>query len=381
MNTGTDLNGPPLGAATYQGFRGAPETVEPPKLSYLLDIVDTAIPPHVRSVVDTICAEEAAAAQWRAFSFRLAAFKHIQDILWTPFYETDDFMRMFHVHYFYYESRRLLREAVLSSLNGLAAASSALARPILEFALLHNYYVRVTNARSDYGPVAKYFRDGIKPSWSTLLRLGIADSAFSRPIRFRVQQHLTGLSDSCAHPYHPRFAIGSREPVALEALMSWYLIDMILECALWVYYVNYPMLFFPIDFERRFGYNGPVGLFIDETGGCYVRRSLSPSDHSAFAQHAASLEETQDVLRSLDSHPLLTDEQIVATWNPDNGPFPGLFVGYCQTMAQLRTMRLVWAFPPEQLSGEVNPRADLESTVRSYSGWQKMASTSVRRRR
>jgi hypothetical protein len=77
--------------------------------------------------------------------------------------------------------------------------------------LLQNYYYQVIRAAGSYAPVEEYLSQGKQQK-------AIPDDAFCRPIRFRLQAHLTGLSEPSVHPYHPDFSPVQQGKSAYRAL-------------------------------------------------------------------------------------------------------------------------------------------------------------------
>jgi hypothetical protein len=112
---------------------------------------------------------------------------------------------------------------------------------------------------------------------------------------------------------------------------------MALDAALWTYYVNFPLLFHPVDVLRKFGLNGPVGIVVDAHCGHAVRASVSQDDYRAFLEYSAAQDVTRDVLEWANARPDLTDDALRAMWNADeDGPWPGAWKGYGLRIAKLR---------------------------------------------
>lgn len=314
-------------------------------------------------------------SDWLDFSWKLTALSYVQDIFAVVIQPSDDPLVWFQQYYFYYESRVILAESVLAGLNGLYTAEKALLRPFLEFTLLQNYYHRAIRDSGTYAPIEQYFAKRKHPSWGTVLRNALPNDSFCRPIRFRIQAHLAGLSESAAHPYHPDFSPiqhrGSEHGHSLEGMFFWQTTKLILEAALWAYYVNFPLLFHPVDVLRKFGYNGPAGIVVDRQCGEAVKHSLLPDDYEAFRQYSLSQQATQDVVQWVASFPDLTDAQIRATWNEkDDGPFPGLWKAYGLRMAKFRALRLATAF---RRSREQQVPEQLISDVECLAGWRRIS--------
>ena len=281
---------------------------------------------------------------WTDFKWKLTAFTYVQDVFDAMLRQTDDSLVMFQQYYFYYESYYLLCESILCGLNGFYFAAQALLRPFLEFSLLQNYYYRMLRDSASYRPLELYFKNGRVPASNAVVKMAMPKDQFTKLIRFRVNQHLGGLSESTLHPYHPDYSVRQHSSVvgkpSFEGLHFWFTTRLIVESALWVYYVNFPLLFHPVDVMRKFGYNGPAGLFVDEPGGKAVKESLSAEDYAEFKKYSDTQEGTTDRLAWFEGFPNLTDAQIETSWKKDeDGEFPGLWAGYCAQMARLRVLR------------------------------------------
>jgi hypothetical protein len=314
-------------------------------------------------------------ADWIDFQWKLTAFTYIQDIFDACIQPSDDMRVWFQQYYFYYESRILLAESVLAGLNGLYVASGSLLRPFLEFSLLQNYYYRVTRSAGSYAPVEQYFANRHHPSWNTILRKALPDDGFSRTVRFRLQAHLAGLSESAVHSYHPDHSPVQHRPTehghSLEGLFFWQTARLVLEAVLWTYYVNFPLLFHPIDLLHKFGYNGPAGLVVDRYATEAVRRSLTPDDFQAFLEYSLTQDATRDTLEWIETLPDLTDEQIRSTWREsEDGPLTDLWIGYGLRVAKFRALRVGMAFRRRE---ERSVPDAYMNDIRTLSGWKRIS--------
>jgi hypothetical protein len=372
----SDLDEPKSFEAIYLAAREAGGLSGPYPVLTALGIKKDAISDTARKALDAI--EELtrdADSHWIDFRWKLTAFVDLQDIFDATILESGDLEVWFQQYYFYYESSIILAEHVLSGLNGQYIASNALLRPFLEFTLLQNYYYRVSRNIGSYSPIEDYFRRNRHPSWNTVLKKAIPDNPFCRPIRFRLQTHLAGLSESSLHPYHPDFSPvqhrRSEHGHSLEGLFFWVNTAFILEAVLWSYYVNFPLLFHPVDILRKFGYNGPVGIIVDQQCADAVRRSVSAEDYLAFKEYSLRQDGTTSVLEWVASRPDLTEEQIKSSWNEkDNGPWSGLREAYLLHMAKFRALRRGMAFRKSQ---QKDPPEELLRDTQSLAGWKTLS--------
>lgn len=360
----------------YIGPIGAIETTKPTELLKTLGIEKNSLSPTALSALESVeeLAEEIP-EDWEKFIWSLAAFIHIQDLFECPLQDGDDINSIFQQYYFYYESKSILIECILAWLEGLYIASNTLLRPFLEFSLYQNYYIRIVRDKTTYKPLEKYFKDQIQPGQSKAIRHAMPQDNFCRPIRFRINTHLKALSNISQHVYHPDAStFQHRSQVtrhSVEGLFFWKDIHMILECALWVYYTNIPTAFFPIDVMRKFGFNGPVGIFADRWTARIIQNSLSPADYLGFKQYAES--QALETIAWGQSYPDLPDTEVVGTWDSKNhGPCPSnLTTAYYTHLARLRSMRAALAFRPTKDAPSISPK--VIELLGSLVGWSTLA--------
>jgi hypothetical protein len=317
-----------------------------------------------------------ASGEWEDFKWKITAFLEIQDIFDAPLYSTGSaVLNIFHLWYFYFESRYLLVESILCGLHGLYAASDALLRPFLEFSMLQLYYRNVCRASQSFQPLEQYFKSGINPSWGRAIKKALPENAFCRPIRSRLELHHKSLSNSATHPYQPDFSArhhsASPAQPSLEGIYFWHRIRLNLQPILWAYYVNFPMLFQPVDILKKFGFGGPVGVFADKQCATAVMRSLGEGEYTEFHRYAASDEAVMSRLSWFESLPDLTEEEIRETWDVSrHGELNrGLREGYAQHMAHNRALLEVMALKAPSGDTEITDVNELMRLL-SYDRWK-----------
>lgn len=285
-------------------------------------------------------------SDWCNFKWQLTAFHEIQDVFDAPLYAgRESKLNIFHLWYFYYESRHLLTESILSGLQGLYAASNTLLRIFLEFSVLQLYYYTVSHEQQSYDKLERYFRTGIHPSWHTALQKAVSSDSFCKTIKMRLDFHFKGLSKSAAHSYHPTFSPRQHSSgpghLSAEGIYFWQLTRVVLQAVLWAYVVKFPMLLRPCDVVRKFGFDPPVGLFVSEKCSAAIKKSLGELDYPKFLQYAEQDENAKTLLEWFNSFGDLTDEEITRTWNrAEDGELKRIYPeGYAKTITKLRAMR------------------------------------------
>jgi len=326
---------------------------EPGDLKRIFCIEDEHLSEVATKSLKILEEEKAFSSYWTDLKWKLLAYLTIQDLFSVPVFKSHYNMAFFRQWYFYYEAKYILIEAVLSGLNGFSVSIGLLMRLFLEFSLLQNYsFLKIQYLRS-YSVIEDYFEKKYNPNWSTIIKGCLPTDNFCKPIRKRLTLHLQGLSESCAHPYLPLHSpkhFGSFLPEqTLEGLFFTYTISIILEAVLWMYFVNFPMLFHPVNIQKKFGFNYPVGLFIDETGAEIIRRSLPEDSYRHFYDYSKKTELYNDLMSFYNSRPDMTEDEIKATWDlENNGDFKDFLTGHCLQMSKLRVLAESMALEPRE---------------------------------
>ncbi len=266
--------------------------------------------------------------EWMSFKWRLWAFIEMQDIFDVPIHLDATRNNLFQGLYFYYESLFLLRESICVGLNGFYNSSQNSLRSFLEFNVLQNYHNNIRSKSSSYSPLNEFLKNGYIPRWNKILKKSIGEIEMREAIFERLDMHYRALSNNSSHPYHPRYSPkhlldNSRSGHSAIGLDSfWRTIDCVLEGVLWLYYSNFPMLFKPADFIKKFGFSPPVGLFIHPDQEHIFRNSLRPKDYNAFKKITDESSDVQGLISWCESLPDITDDEIKASWNKEDGPIP-----------------------------------------------------------
>ena len=184
--------------------------------------------------------------------------------------------------------------------------------------------------------------------------------------------HLDGLSQTSAHPYQPCHSpkqMGSFVPEqSLEGLFFPYKLSVILEPVLWMYFVNFPMLFHPVNIQKKFGFNYPVGLFIDKMDGAIIKQSISKEDFKHFHNYSVQTDQFKDLICFYNSRPDLSDEDIEKTWDSElNGEFKDFIFGHGMQMSKLRAIAEAMALKPIE---EPPASVDVFSENFSFDKWK-----------
>jgi hypothetical protein len=339
--------------ASYTYYKHIDKQTDPGSLARLLGTDNGFLSDRETQVLSVLESTDTlqSDSHYLEFKWKLVAFLSLQDIFDAPLLAGTDLLSLFRQWYFYYESKYLLIETILCGLNGFVGAQGCLLRLFLEFNVLQNYFYRNVNQQNSYDLLEKYCEKGSNPNWNTVIKGALPDNAFTKPIKRRILLHLQGLSDHSSHPYSPGFTLtrtGSALPEpTLERIFAYSFVSLILDAGLWLYFVNFPMLFHGVDIERKFGFNGPLGIFVDEQISQIIKRSLGERDHQAFYDYSRQQQNVTDLLAWYDHKPTLTDAQILLSWNSDqDGPIDNITEGHCMSVVKMRGLKESLALKP-----------------------------------
>jgi len=195
---------------------------------------------------------------------------------------------------------------------------------------------------------------------------------------------LNSLSNKYNHAYTPNdspkhFGVYSPD-TSFETLYFWIHISMVLELVLWIYYVNFPMLFFPVDIIRKFGFNWPVGLYVSDSTSGIIKKATSEMDYALFKEYAASKSIVIDLRNFYDSQPTLDDEEIWNTWHKERKKNDSFHGCYAKAVVEERATHEMLAVNTRKTETEVEKEFDekdatIETFAKQYmefSAWRKV---------
>jgi hypothetical protein len=287
-------------------------------------------------------------SNYQQLKFNLLALCSVQDIFTGTFYNDYTIEAFAAQNYFYYEGLSLIREYFYAGFNNLLKASDHLVRTILEFNIRHCYFYWKCEETHSSKPIIEYLKYGICPSNQVMINKFLPKDSFCKPIKSKIQNLIQSLSSSSSHAFNPEHSIRSNGKMhfeyTIDSLLFWLNLNRILSAVLWSYYVSYPMLLHPKDIIRKCGYNPPLGLFCSHSHFMIFKNTLDSADLESFVAYTANQQIVKDLNDYYDSLAMLSDEEIKATWNKDEVPYPeDHFGGLAMITANMRATREVLA--------------------------------------
>lgn len=316
--------------------------MQSPSLAELLGIDETELTVNGKRVLQFLETEksESTTFNFEDFKWKVHAFLSIQDLLFPQIFDETHWDVILQIRYFYYESKYVLTESIHSSLNGMHVGNNHLLRLFIEFNLLQVYYIKKGIKERSYNSFTEYFKTGVKPGSNSLIRDALPDDEFCKPIKKRIQWDLNRLSNRFSHAYtqanSPK-AIGIAIPhTSIDSVYFYVQVSTVLDSVLWMYYVNFPMLFSPVDIIKKFGFSPPSGVFSSLSTAAIIKKSLIESDYSLFREYALKNEIVSGHMDWYNSLPDLTEEQIWETATEKRGPNDSITMYHVKQLATFR---------------------------------------------
>lgn len=180
------------------------------------------------------------------------------------------------------------------------------------------------------------------------------------------KQLLYGPDDS------PKMAGVFSPNVSFES-MYWIHASIVLDQVLWMYFVNFPMLFRPVNVLKKFGFNWPSGIFVNASTTSIIKKAITVDDFAAFESYALQNEIIRMNMDFYNSQKDLTEQEIWATYSKEREPSESMEACYVKQLAELRGMMEAAAIvkPFEEKPDEIFNEGLLEG-MKSFTAWQEL---------
>ena len=230
-------------------------------------------------------------------------------------------------NYLYFEAVTALREATVGMLNGSPRASIGLLRSVLEMLVLHCWWQERISRKGS----SEHFYDWLegrrkKPKFRDLVAnnfewLAIpADSGAKEGIE-RTYERL------CAYVHAPireesvtMLNRGNVGQSGLGVLRHWLVLARdALRIALEQLVHLYPQCLFPVDINRKFGFNPPAGMYFDRFNFVPLVAVFGKAQIEMYKARLQDHEFVEGAMNFYEGWPDLTDEQILASWDHMEG--------------------------------------------------------------
>ena len=285
------------------------------------------------------------------------ALIEFQDLQEMPFPQSGRFMNL---GYLYCESLNALRQVVICALNGQVHAALAALRSSLEALVYHYWWRRKLFVAGDNEAFYNWlFGKERNTRFATVINDTLND--LPHPAQAVVFDDLrTVYSQLCSYAHKATLDEatttirgGNVQQHSEYELFYWLsMLGKTQRSMLDIAVLSSPHAVFPVDIYRKFGFNPPLGVFLDQFSGYFVEKALGESAHRAYRayrEHFKNTDPPSSQMAWYGEFPDLTDEEVLATWHeevsdePSNSNFEDKLVRRAaQRKAKVRA--LLWSF-------------------------------------
>ena len=271
------------------------------------------------------CAEPLQAL-YRDVCWQGQALLEFQDMQEMPFPRRGRFMNL---AYQYCESVNTLRQVVISGLNGQVQTSLAGLRSSLEAMVYQYWWRRKLFGADDYEPFYDWLfgKERKGPTFARVIAETLNDLEHPpHAVIFDELKSVYAQLCSYAHKALLEEAIirirGGNAPQSSDPeILYWLsLLQRTQRCMIDVAVLSSPLAVFPVNVYRKFGFNPPLGVFMDEFGAYPIEKALGDTAYNAYREHLKNVEPVRSHMEWYNSHPDLTDEQVLASASQEETP-------------------------------------------------------------
>ena len=230
-------------------------------------------------------------------------------------------------NYLYFEAVSALREATVSMLNGSPRASTGLLRSVLEMLLFHCWWQQRISRKGS----SEYFYEWLegrkkKPSFRDMVENNFAWLGMPPDDAAKERVWCT-YARLCSYVHAPirvesvtMFNEGNVGQGGVVILRHWLVLARdALRISLEQLVHLYPQSLFPVDVNRKFGFNPPAGMYFDKFNFVPLKAVFGGAQIEAYKARLQGHELVEGAMSFYESRPDLTDEQILETWDGVDG--------------------------------------------------------------
>lgn len=224
-------------------------------------------------------------------------------------------------HHAYFEATMTLGDSIAAGLSEHPRAAFALVRPFVEMATAEVWVNEPDEEERLHRFLAHLRGSGHRPRYAEMLKAIFEEERFKAVASLRRQlETVYGASSASIH-------LRSAEDGALDMRDGNRIRATFPEVTLWLTFLGvaahrmlamltlrYPMVLFPVDVERTFGFHGPLGVIVDEATSGSVAEGLGPRHADGLRTFLARDLHVQTTLEWFEGQPTLSDAEIEASW-------------------------------------------------------------------
>ena len=229
-----------------------------------------------------------------------------------------------------FEAVNALREATVGILNGSPRASTGLLRSVMEMLLLHCWW-QIRISRKDSSANFYDWLEGrrSKPKFRDVVRNNF--EWLRIPVEAPATEHIDRTYDRlCAYVHAPireesvtMLNQGNMGHMSIAVLKHWLVLTRdVLRIALEQFVHLYPQCLFPVDINKKFGFNPSVGMYFDRFNFVPLVAVFGEETIETYRARLKGHQVVEFAMDFYESRPDLTLEQILETWDDETRPQP-----------------------------------------------------------
>lgn len=257
----------------------------------------------------------------------IKAYLQFQDILSISL-SKDESELPINRHYCYYESIIYLKESIKSLLDKNILASIVLLRPFLELSFNHIYWFLKCEQKG-YGKYYLWltglnnsnfsFNTVINKIFKLLTSLNYIEQKRIKNLK-KIFLNFYSLLCNYNHSHHLDYSLTVRSGFSEEiSLEDFYyipnILNIILNQLIYLYINVFPMSIFPVDIYKKYGFNGPMGLFFDIQNFKIIEKFIGAENLDKMKTNFENADIVINFLKFFNESPDLTNIEIDETWN------------------------------------------------------------------
>lgn len=253
-------------------------------------------------------------------------YQQFQDLMDLSFSSIDDIKKVneqfFHRNYLYYESLVYLRSIVVSILNVNVLGALTLLRPYSELSIFFLYYRYVCEKKGLDKLYGWMKGENGKPPFADALKYVTNEQCDKYPelsdiINTQLETIEHSYKELSAYNHTPRVnesigqLSGGYGPSNLQDIYYAIICTISIVHALCVLFtIARPMILFPVNEVKRFGFSGPVGIFSDFMNNAIVEKSLKEETVKKLKACLGTSEDVKGVIDFYESKADLSEDKI-----------------------------------------------------------------------
>jgi hypothetical protein len=285
------------------------------------------------------------------------AIQEFQDLQDLNFPEEGRYLR---ANYLFFEGLSVLREAVIGGMSGLTHSSLATLRSALEIFVYYAWWQSRFEKSRTHADFYNWLEGKTSPPPFRNVVSAVSKAiALPMDLSFEAELHSV-YKDLCSYSHKPileesitRIRGSNLLDPSEDSLTFWLnFLNRTQRSVLLLLVGLRPQSLFPLPFERRFGFNPPIGWMFDESNFRPLRQALNESDLRILISHFADCDAVSSIRAFYGSFPDLSAEEILASWDDEEDlPNDGsksmdevIFLGRIMQKAKTRALARGFAY-------------------------------------